>query len=261
MWIGEQITARGVGNGISLIIFAGIVARFPHHHRPDLRTGPHRRDLDPLLIICCIVVRRRRWSASSSSWSARSGGCSSISQATGRQPHVRRRVLASAAEAQRLGRDSADLRVVDPAAADDDRQLQRRRTCRTGCRPSSPISAAASRSIMLLYARADPVLLLLLHLDRLQSGGDGGQSEEVWRRSFPASGPARGRARIHRLCADPHHRDRRALSGRRLPDPGIHVRTSTTCQLLAGRHLDPDRGQRHHGHGGADPEPSDRAAI
>ncbi len=29
MWIGEQITARGVGNGISLIIMAGIVARFP----------------------------------------------------------------------------------------------------------------------------------------------------------------------------------------------------------------------------------------
>ena len=29
MWIGEQITSRGVGNGISLIIFAGIVARFP----------------------------------------------------------------------------------------------------------------------------------------------------------------------------------------------------------------------------------------
>jgi preprotein translocase subunit SecY len=29
MWIGEQITARGIGNGISLIIFAGIVARLP----------------------------------------------------------------------------------------------------------------------------------------------------------------------------------------------------------------------------------------
>jgi preprotein translocase subunit SecY len=29
MWLGEQITARGVGNGISLIIFAGIVARLP----------------------------------------------------------------------------------------------------------------------------------------------------------------------------------------------------------------------------------------
>jgi preprotein translocase subunit SecY len=29
MWLGEQITARGIGNGISLIIFAGIVARVP----------------------------------------------------------------------------------------------------------------------------------------------------------------------------------------------------------------------------------------
>ena len=29
MWIGEQITARGIGNGSSLIIFAGIVAAFP----------------------------------------------------------------------------------------------------------------------------------------------------------------------------------------------------------------------------------------
>jgi len=29
MWVGEQITERGIGNGISLIIFAGIVARMP----------------------------------------------------------------------------------------------------------------------------------------------------------------------------------------------------------------------------------------
>jgi preprotein translocase subunit SecY len=30
MWLGEQITERGIGNGISLIIFIGIVAQFPH---------------------------------------------------------------------------------------------------------------------------------------------------------------------------------------------------------------------------------------
>lgn len=29
MWIGEQVTARGIGNGISLIIFAGIIAEMP----------------------------------------------------------------------------------------------------------------------------------------------------------------------------------------------------------------------------------------
>lgn len=30
MWLGEQITERGIGNGISLIIFIGIIALFPH---------------------------------------------------------------------------------------------------------------------------------------------------------------------------------------------------------------------------------------
>ena len=29
MWLGEQITERGIGNGISLIIFAGIIAGLP----------------------------------------------------------------------------------------------------------------------------------------------------------------------------------------------------------------------------------------
>ena len=33
MWLGEQITERGIGNGISLLIFAGIAARIPHEFR------------------------------------------------------------------------------------------------------------------------------------------------------------------------------------------------------------------------------------
>jgi preprotein translocase subunit SecY len=32
MWLGEQVTERGIGNGISLIIFAGIVAAMPSGH-------------------------------------------------------------------------------------------------------------------------------------------------------------------------------------------------------------------------------------
>jgi preprotein translocase subunit SecY len=39
MWLGEQITARGVGNGISLIIFAGIVANLPHAMASTLELG------------------------------------------------------------------------------------------------------------------------------------------------------------------------------------------------------------------------------
>jgi preprotein translocase subunit SecY len=50
MWIGEQITSRGVGNGISLIIFAGIVARFPQIIGQSLesaRTGA----VNPILLL------------------------------------------------------------------------------------------------------------------------------------------------------------------------------------------------------------------
>lgn len=39
MWLGEQITARGVGNGISLIIFAGIVAELPRAIFSTLELG------------------------------------------------------------------------------------------------------------------------------------------------------------------------------------------------------------------------------
>ncbi|NML73914.1 preprotein translocase subunit SecY [Rhizobium sp. S-51] len=55
MWLGEQITSRGIGNGISLIIFAGIAAGLPTAlaHTLDLgRTGA----LSTVLILTVIVV-------------------------------------------------------------------------------------------------------------------------------------------------------------------------------------------------------------
>src|SRR3982751_6368664 len=39
MWIGEQITSRGIGNGVSLIIMAGIVARLPQGIAQLLESG------------------------------------------------------------------------------------------------------------------------------------------------------------------------------------------------------------------------------
>ena len=42
MWLGEQITQRGVGNGISLIIFAGIVAELAARHSSAF-SRPHVR--------------------------------------------------------------------------------------------------------------------------------------------------------------------------------------------------------------------------
>lgn len=55
MWLGEQISERGIGNGISLIIFAGIVVNFPQGVQSvvsGLRTG----DMDPLRMILIVVM-------------------------------------------------------------------------------------------------------------------------------------------------------------------------------------------------------------
>lgn len=55
MWVGEQITEKGIGNGISLIIFAGIVARFPDaifHTYSLVRTG----ELSVFFVLILIVV-------------------------------------------------------------------------------------------------------------------------------------------------------------------------------------------------------------
>ncbi len=59
MWLGEQITARGVGNGISLIIFAGIVAELPRALINTLelgRTGVISSGIIAVLFIMALAV-------------------------------------------------------------------------------------------------------------------------------------------------------------------------------------------------------------
>ena len=57
MWLGEQITEFGIGNGISIILFANIISRLPSRHQHD---GDQRRQRRPGLVcmLCCF------WSAS-----------------------------------------------------------------------------------------------------------------------------------------------------------------------------------------------------
>jgi preprotein translocase subunit SecY len=59
MWLGEQITERGIGNGISIIIFAGIVAGLPHAIGGTLelaRTGAFSIPLVVGLLAAAIAV-------------------------------------------------------------------------------------------------------------------------------------------------------------------------------------------------------------
>ena len=55
MWLGEQITARGVGNGISLIIFIGIIAQLPSAIAAMLELG-RTGAMSPIFIVLLIVV-------------------------------------------------------------------------------------------------------------------------------------------------------------------------------------------------------------
>jgi preprotein translocase subunit SecY len=55
MWVGEQITARGVGNGTSLIIMAGIVANLPNAMASLLELG-RTGALSPFFILAFIVL-------------------------------------------------------------------------------------------------------------------------------------------------------------------------------------------------------------
>jgi preprotein translocase subunit SecY len=55
MWLGEQITARGIGNGLSLIIFSGIVANLPHAITGTLALG-REGALSPVIILAVGVM-------------------------------------------------------------------------------------------------------------------------------------------------------------------------------------------------------------
>jgi preprotein translocase subunit SecY len=55
MWIGEQITSRGIGNGISLIIMAGIVAGLPQGIA-QLLEGSRTGSLSPVLVVGIILI-------------------------------------------------------------------------------------------------------------------------------------------------------------------------------------------------------------
>src|SRR6185312_8683639 len=55
MWIGEQITSRGVGNGTSLIIMSGIVANLPTALASLLELG-RTGALSPFFILVFVVI-------------------------------------------------------------------------------------------------------------------------------------------------------------------------------------------------------------
>ncbi len=252
MWLGEQITARGVGNGISLIIFAGIVAELPAAFI-QLMEMNRTQQISPLVIISLFLM------------------AVFVIAAIVFMERAQRRLLIQYPKRQVGNRmaqgDSSHLPlklnmagVIPPIFASSLLLLPLTIAQFSGTGGPEWLTSVTALLghgqplYIVFYIASHRLLLLLLHGRRLQSEGDRRQPQEV-RRLHPRHPPGREDRRVHRLCVDPHHRRRRHLHRRGLRaagNPDLPVRHS----VLLRRHLAADRRQRDDGYRLADPEPS-----
>jgi preprotein translocase subunit SecY len=254
MWLGEQITSRGIGNGISLIILAGIVAELPSAIAGTLELGRQGALSTGLIlivlvmavvVIAFIVFMERAQRRLLIQYPKRQVGNRMFE---GQSSHLPLKLNTSG--------------VIPPIFASSLLLLPTTvANFNAGQGPDwlSTITTQLSHGRPLFLVLADRVLRVLLYRDRVQPDRDRRQSQEAWRlHSRHPSG--RAYCRIYRLRALAHHGDRRGLSFDRLPH-------SRNPDLLCGgavlfrRHLAADRGQRHHGYGGAGAGLSARAPV
>ena len=257
MWLGEQITSRGIGNGISLIILSGIVAELPTALANMLELGRQGALSTPLIlvviimavaVIAFIVFMERAQRRLLIQYPKRQVGNKMFE---GQSSHLPLKLNTSGVIPP-IFASSLLLLPTTVANFNAGKGPEWFQWITTQLSHGRPLFLAT-------VSRADRVLRLLLHRDRVQPDRDRGQPEEAWRlHSGHPSGRAHGR--IHRLCAVAHHGARCRLSRDRLPDP----RNSDFLRLgsvLLWRNVASDRGQRDHGYGGAGPGLSARPSI
>ena len=123
MWLGEQISERGIGNGMSLIIFVGIVVGLPRaigdlfEKTKSLYWGP----FTPIVLIALVALMIARRGLHRLRGRRATQDSGAVRQARGGPPHDGRaiHVLAAAREFRR--RDSADFREFLAGVSGDGR--------------------------------------------------------------------------------------------------------------------------------------------
>ncbi len=219
MWLGEQITERGVGNGMSLLIFAGIVVGLPRgviDLFDKVRTDAWGAFTAPAMILLIgVMVAGGGFHRLRGAQRAPHSGA--VRQARGRPQGDGRAVhpLAVAGEFRR--RHAGDFRVLDSDPAPD-RGLQ------PAQQPlfwrSDPRSGMGRAAVHVSVCRRDHLLRLLLCVDCLQPQRGCGQHAEVWRVHSRHSSRQAHR-RPHQRDPDPHHAGGRAVSDHHLVHSGV----------------------------------------
>ena len=206
MWLGEQITSRGIGNGISLIILAGIVAELPSAIAGTLELGRQGALSTGLIllvivmavaVIAFIVFMERAQRRLLIQYPKRQVGNRMFE---GQSSHLPLKLNTSGV----IPPIFASSLLLLPTTVANFNAGQGPDWFVTHHHPARPRPAAVPDPL----CRADRVLRLLLYGDRVQPDRDRGQSEEA-RRLHPRHPAGRAHGRIHRLCALAHHGDRR----------------------------------------------------
>ena len=265
MWLGEQVTARGVGNGISLIIFAGIVAELPNYivqtwqqlyqGSIDFTVILAITALSVMMVLFIVFIERSQRRL--------------LIQYPKRQQG--NRMVGGESSFLPLKVNSAG--VIPPIFASSLLMLPQTMASMNSAAGAGAQAGWWGETLGFINAylgvgqrfrrpvrSLDHLLLLLLHGHRLQRGRDGREPAEVWRVHSGLS-PRQANRGIFRLRSHAPHRYRLGLYRRRLRSARDPARQSADRKILYRRHLALDRRIRHHGHCRADPVAPDRSPV
>ena len=258
MWLGEQITSRGIGNGSSLIIFAGIVAAFPSAIVNTLELGRQGAISTGLIIavmamsvgvVAFIVFMERAQRRLLITYPKRQQGNKVYEGQTSFLPLK----LNTSGVIPPIFASSLLLLPVTIANFSQSQGG-------TGVLATITTYLGHGRPLyMIAYVGLIVFFAFLLHRHCLQSHGDGRQSQET-RRVHPGDKTGRAHGAIYRYDPDAHHGDRCSLSCHYLSSAG-NADLLCGASILFRWNLSPYRGQCHHGYGGSDNGPSAGSSI
>ena len=231
MWLGEQITQRGIGNGTSLIIMSGIVAQLPSAIAGTLELGRQGALSTGLIlivlvmavaVIAFIVFMERAQRRLLIQYPKRQVGNRMFE---GQSSHLPLKLNTSGV----IPPIFASSLLLLPTTVANFNAGPGPGVVHHGHHAAWPRPAAVSDPL----CRPDRLLRVLLYGDSVQPDRNRRQPEEA-RRLHTRHPPGRTHRRIHRLCADAHHLHRRDLSVARLPDPGNpDLLTPRACSISA----------------------------
>ena len=254
MWLGEQITERGIGNGISLIIFAGIVARFPSglvRTVTLVRTGEMNLFAGLFLlalmvaVVAVIIYFERAHRRIPVQYARRIVGRKVYG---GQSTHLPLKVNTAGV----IPPIFASSILLFPATIASFIKHPITRTISDALTPGQ-------RRLRIALRRLHHLLLLLLYGGDVQSGRRRGQHEEV--RRVRSRDPSRKEdGGVHRQDLDADHSGRRDLRVRHLRI-AQHPDRPVQRPLLFRRNRSTDRGGCRDGHGPADRVAPDHAAL